>query len=432
MSASGSGQFIGSTSPFVVVGMYRSGTSMVARCLSEMGAYFGDQKDHFPTDQYNPGGYYEVLELMEVNRQALGFFGLQHLRVEEIPDHWPTLPDADAMTNEICQTVRKHFGGQSRWGFKEPQVTPLLPVYQEVFTTLGLDPLYVVCVRNPLDVMGTNMLPKIGDGIVGVWLNSTLSALRWSRGKPRVVIPYESFLANPRPYLEAVAAMAPDWPLSEADFQQALSTVHPEWRTNKRDESGLAEWPAIVRDVLEVARACAADSKGFQEGAYDAKIDRLWEDWQHLHGMVKTRSIPHGRLTLMEQGDEAQKTEEWIVPTGGWQTVSVAIPTTKEPGLLMEVYQNPAVVWIRNAKLKGPSGEVPARISQTVHGELIDRGRELKLIQWGWFPLFLHLPTGFKPEVLEMEIYVQWNVYAVEDSVHHLRNAVSKFWQEQD
>ena len=185
--------FKGSKTPIVVVGMYRSGTSMVARCLTELGAYFGSQEAHFPTDQYNQGGYFEIVEMMELNRKVLGYFGMQHMRIEDIPDHWNSLPEADLLTEDVVAMMSKQFEGQPRWGFKEPQVTPLLPIYLVALRKLRLTPSFVICVRNPLDVLGTNMLPRIGDGLLGLWLHWTLSALRFSRGYPRMVVPYESF-----------------------------------------------------------------------------------------------------------------------------------------------------------------------------------------------------------------------------------------------
>lgn len=423
-------KFQGSQTPIVVVGMYRSGTSMVARCLTELGAYFGDKEGHFPTDRYNPGGYFEIVEMMELNRKVLGFFGMQHLRIEDIPAHWLSLPEADLLTEDLGVMVKKHFQGQSRWGFKEPQVTPLLPVYEQVFKNLDLSPTFVICVRNPLDVMGTNMLPRIGAGLVGLWLHWTLSALKFSRGFPRMVVPYEVFLETPKPFLETAASLQTDWKPSEEQFLTSVSTVKPEWRTNRNDESLLENWPPLVKTVLKVARICAANPDEFIDGNYDPQIDRLWEEWQITRDMAKTRSIPHGKLTLMEQGEDPKREEVWVIPTDGWQTVSIKVPATRESGLLMEIYQNPAVIWIRNAYVKGNNGLVQANLSTTVHGSMSHHGTISKLVQWGWFPLFLHLPQDFVAKELEMDIYIQWNVYSVEDATHGLRNSVSRFWED--
>lgn len=422
-------RFRGSDHPTVVVGMYRSGTSMVARCLSEMGAFFGDHKDHFPTDKYNPGGYFEILEVMETNRKVLGFFGMQHLRIEEIPAHWDQLPEANYLLEDLCQMMRKHFEGKDRWGFKEPQATPLMPVYDKVFPRLGLNPTFVICVRNPLDVMGTSMLPRIGDGILGLWLHYTLTALVFSKGHPRVVVPYEDFLVRPGDYLHNVVKRVPDWRPTDDDFAKATATVRPDWRTNRNDESALKDFPPIVLQVLELARECAANPEEFNNGSYDDRIHGVWIEWQHLRDMVKTRAIPHGKLTLMEQNENPERTEEWVIPTDNWQKISVKVPPTREPGLLMEIYQNPSVIWIRNAVIKGQGREERAVISQTVHGDLSGDDEMKKLIQWGWFPLFLHLPSSLRAEELELEVYIQWNVYAVEDAVHRLRNNASQFWQ---
>jgi hypothetical protein len=51
----------------LITGMQRSGTSLVCQLLSALGVSFGDRADHIPGDRWNPGGYFELRAVMDVN-----------------------------------------------------------------------------------------------------------------------------------------------------------------------------------------------------------------------------------------------------------------------------------------------------------------------------------------------------------------------------
>ena len=412
--------------------MYRSGTSCVSKCIHEMGAFFGPDEDLFPADSYNPGGYYEIRELMHFNRKALGFFGMQHFRIEEIPEDWLEMPGATYLAEDLAELIQKTFDGQARWGWKEPQATVLLPIYRHVLNELDLDPVFVICVRNPLDVFGSQVthshLPAIGEAGVGLWLQYTLTALRSSRGASRMVIPYEDFLQDPKPYLLRLVELTPNWHPDAGAVENAMGTIHPEWRVNRIDEAKLAEWPAIVSEVLALGRACASDPEGFSAGAFDARIEQAWLGWKRTRTMVRTPAIPQGIFAVSEDLPEGKTTEMLYLPSGGWQILVAKIPPTSQPSVLIDLYQLPAVIWIRSAKVRGDSGSSEADLRSTVHGSLTEEGPVRRLVQWGWLPLQLMLPTAFEATEIEMEIYVQWNPYALEDVVNTLRGSVAHFW----
>ena len=56
----------------VVLGPYRSGTSLVSQILSDLGVWFGPEtKFQLPADRYNPGGYFQRRDVVEVNRRLI-------------------------------------------------------------------------------------------------------------------------------------------------------------------------------------------------------------------------------------------------------------------------------------------------------------------------------------------------------------------------
>lgn len=55
----------------VVTGMHRSGTSLACQLLAALGVSFGPVADHFPSDRWNPAGYFEVKAVMDTNSRIV-------------------------------------------------------------------------------------------------------------------------------------------------------------------------------------------------------------------------------------------------------------------------------------------------------------------------------------------------------------------------
>ena len=194
--------------PVGILGMYRSGTSSVAKALQALGVQFGDEKDHFPSNEFNPGGYFELTKLTEINRLLLRSFDRAYNRISPLPAEWRSYPRSDKLLIALHQLLERSLGGQGLWGWKEPITSLIVPVYDEVLRRDALNAHYVVCVRHPIDVANSQrkMLSFLGDLSFGMWLFYTLSALYWTRGASRSVVPYERLLDDPRQALEPCAS----------------------------------------------------------------------------------------------------------------------------------------------------------------------------------------------------------------------------------
>jgi len=61
---------------YIISGMHRSGTSLVARLLYEAGADMGDSATFYRGDKWNPDGYYEQPEVHRINMRLInGWWG---------------------------------------------------------------------------------------------------------------------------------------------------------------------------------------------------------------------------------------------------------------------------------------------------------------------------------------------------------------------
>ncbi len=423
--------------PVIILGMFRSGTSCVATCFKELGYYFGDEAEFFPADDFNPGGYQEIKDLMNLNRKILGTLGMQHFRIEEIPADWREIPGVMSQIDSIEAMLKSKLGGRIRWGWKEPQTSVLMPLYKQVFEANQVDPFYVICVRNPLAVCASQRthspLPHIGERVIGLWLHYTLSSLRETQGKRRLVIHYESFLQDPILFLSRASAFLETDAINETQLEAAAGKVRPEWQHNRPDEAELKGWPELVKDVYDLAKQCSQDPEGLLAGTYDQAVEAQWRRWRQMREMVKSSAIPTGRIisTWAELG-RTRSREEGLVPTGSWQTVKVPIEAPPGSIVRLDPYQTPCLLWIRRAVLNGPAASVPADLRPGRSGMLGPVEGMRRLVIWGPEPMLLQLPTNNVYE-LEIEILIQSNANALAEVITVLKGnlefVVQKFNQ---
>lgn|GEM_PF-1131562 len=412
------------SNPLVILGMFRSGTSCVATCFQALGFYFGADADLFPADGFNQGGYFELKELMNLNRKVLGTLGMQHFRIEEIPADWQELPGMQPHLDAMGALLESKLGGRFLWGWKEPQTSVLMPLYREIFRWKALEPTYVICVRNPLAVTASQRshspLPHIGERVVGLWLHYTLSALRESKGSKRIVIHYDSFLEDPKPFLARTVQLLGSPAGMAEKIGTAALTVNLDWRHNRPDESGLRDWPELVKNVYDLAKRCANDFIGFSSGEYDAEVESYWSQWRQMREMVRSSALPTGQVitTWLESGRTKSESMA-MVPTGTWQKLLVPVNAPSGSILRLDPYQTPCLFWIRSATLHGDR-DIPADLRPGRTGMLSLVGGLKRLVIWGPDPLLVYLPKEVCTS-LELEILVQTHTNALNEVVAALK-----------
>lgn len=110
-------------SPVIILGMPRSGTSLLARYLHEvMGVSMG--ADFIPADDANPGGYYEDIEIVGLNKKLLILAG----------GAWDKPPNRKAILSAFAD-MREEMAaaGVSRYGWKDPRNSLTCWAWHELF-----------------------------------------------------------------------------------------------------------------------------------------------------------------------------------------------------------------------------------------------------------------------------------------------------------
>ena len=130
--------------PLIVLGMHRSGTSLVARILSELGVHIGAK-----LDRHN-----EAICFKQVNQVLLQSQGADWARPEPFVSH---LSDNASLERDVQLALDSlvrwspsygEIGDDQLWGWKDPRNTLTLPVWLAIFP----DARVIHVVRNGLDV----------------------------------------------------------------------------------------------------------------------------------------------------------------------------------------------------------------------------------------------------------------------------------------
>lgn len=131
--------------PIIVLGMHRSGTTLLAKILQATGVFMGARLS----------GNIEPRLIQDANRQIFDFFGASWLEPQLLPlppvlkAHYDGL--AIAIAERLIDDLALFFGfnpSSRLWGFKDPRTCVTAGLFSKLFPTSKTIFIY----RNPLDV----------------------------------------------------------------------------------------------------------------------------------------------------------------------------------------------------------------------------------------------------------------------------------------
>lgn len=180
----------------VVLGMHRSGTSVVTRMFNLLGANPG-KKLLVPAAD-NPTGFWEPVDIVEVHDALLQQLGYAWDDPRPLPHKWWDRPELNKFEEQLCQLAEQHYSDTEQPIIKDPRLCRLLPVWQRIFKKLGWRHSYILVGRSPLEVAGS--LAKRNNFAVNhsylLWLRHVIESELWSRGNPRTFLLYNQLFGN--------------------------------------------------------------------------------------------------------------------------------------------------------------------------------------------------------------------------------------------
>ena len=188
-----------------IVGMHRSGTSLVAQLLHALGLDLGPEEHLMRPSPANPTGHWENEPITELNDDILTRLGGTWSRPPELAAGWERTPELDDLRHQARELIRAEFAGSERWGFKDPRTSLTLPFWQRILPPMR----YVICLRNPVDVAfslrARTEEPLPFEEGVALWLAYVRSVLAAAATHSQLVVFYEDLMVDPEPAVRRLA-----------------------------------------------------------------------------------------------------------------------------------------------------------------------------------------------------------------------------------
>jgi GT2 family glycosyltransferase/regulator of replication initiation timing len=243
-----------------IIGMHRSGTSMIAKLLNQCGVYLGEEKEMVPATPDNPEGHWEHTGFVNLNDELLGLWGGGWDRPPSFLADWPNHPTC-IRARAKARTLLAKFDGRPAWGWKDPRGTLTFPFWNDLQPDLKV----VVCLRNPLEVARSLNRRRLCSYALGLdlWNIYTQCILTTTRPEQRIVTHYAAYFDNPgdelRRVLDFVGLQVSAEALCESLTAAKANLRHHQFTRRHLNEAGLSE---EIREAYQ--RLC--DESGYDDG----------------------------------------------------------------------------------------------------------------------------------------------------------------------
>ena len=150
MAGGGEPEQPGARTCIVVLAMHRSGTSALVRTLGLLG--FSLPKTLMAGNEWNETGYGESLLIAQMNDRLLQSVGSSWADWRTVDATLRNSSAAAEFRREAVATIASEFEGSGSFVLKDPRMCRLSGFWADVFVEMGIRPLFVLPVRNPLEV----------------------------------------------------------------------------------------------------------------------------------------------------------------------------------------------------------------------------------------------------------------------------------------
>ena len=246
----------------VILGMHRSGTSVVTRMVNLMGAELGDNLMR-PAKDNNDFGFWEHQLVVDLNDKIFEIFGMSWDSIDALPSGWQSDISLKPLHKEAIKIISDEFAGQKLWAFKDPRLCRLMPFWKPVLENFGAEIRYLLCLRNPSEVCSS--LQKRDNIPLNVsydlWLRYSLEMEENTRGEKRTFISYDQVMQNWRQVAENISNSfnIPEFShLSDAKIHELDNLIRPDMRHHVVDQNNtffIENTPNYINDFyLEISR----------------------------------------------------------------------------------------------------------------------------------------------------------------------------------
>ena len=197
----------------LVLGMHRSGTSLLSGILARLGCDV--PATPMAPDERNTKGFYESRPISALNNAMLASAGTGWDSWNAVNADWYDSPRRAAFAESASELVAQEFGASPLIVLKDPRISVLAPFWIDVLRGGGFAPRIAFAYRSPADVAASLAERNGFDPAIGqlIWLRYVLEGERASRDLPRVFVSYDRLLS--------------DWSAEAGRIQDALDVRLP-------------------------------------------------------------------------------------------------------------------------------------------------------------------------------------------------------------
>ena len=199
----------------VVLGMHRSGTSLITRSLEACGVQLGHRLIAGGRD--NEKGYFEDAAINQLNENILS----------EMERAWYSilLPEieSDVRSSYVekgLSVLRSGFLGMKTWAVKEPRITRLHFIWERIFELSGADVHYLLANRHPFSVAASlarrDQISRLHALVL--WLIHQAAGLQTILAHGGIVVDYDLVMDRPSEQLDRIARYIDTQPTNPDEF----------------------------------------------------------------------------------------------------------------------------------------------------------------------------------------------------------------------
>ena len=179
-----------------ILGMHRSGTSVISRIINLLGFYLGEDSNLMKGNTDNLEGFWERNDIVNFHERLMTRLKMKWDTPISLPAQWTTLDEIKPFREELIELILRNFSNHKAWAWKDPRTSILIALWKEVLNDLGIRFFCLVSIRNPLDV-AKSLEKRNGfsqEKSFGIWFNYNITILYEILSVPHVIISYDRLI----------------------------------------------------------------------------------------------------------------------------------------------------------------------------------------------------------------------------------------------
>lgn len=219
-----------------IMGMHRSGTSIVARAASLLGLDLGARERLMDAKPDNPRGFWENQDIVRINQRVLDALGGSWDDPPPLPDGWERWDRLSSLRKGGAQALESAFGTHEGLalrdalvGWKDPRMSLLLPFWRSLITVDRC----VVVLRDPRAVAASLQARGGMDPDHAGWLWMIYVAAALSHEVETLAVRYEEVFEDLDRFVDRLSTFLGVQPVTAEARQAVAGAVDPGLRRSR-------------------------------------------------------------------------------------------------------------------------------------------------------------------------------------------------------